>query len=200
VVPKEAMPAERTDSTALRSILLVSGSLRSASTNTAVLHTAAGLAPAGTGCRIYDRLASLPWFNPDEDRYPLHREVQRLRNAIHDADAIVFSTPEYAGALPGSFKNLLDWTIGDEHAGSIADKPVGWINASPRGASGAHSELRTVLGYAHARIIDAACAHVPVMATMIGPAGLIEDESSRALLARVLAGIANAVSCGTRRQ
>ncbi len=124
-----------------QSFLLVSGSLRSASKNTAVLRTAAKLAPEGVDCRIYDHLASLPALNPDEDRYPLHKEVERLRNAIHEADAMVFSTLEYAGALPGSLKSLLDWTIGDEQVGSIADKPVGWINTSTRGANGAHSEL-----------------------------------------------------------
>ncbi|HXQ62528.1 MAG TPA: NADPH-dependent FMN reductase [Acidimicrobiales bacterium] len=176
-----------------RRVLLVSGSLRSASTNTAVLRTAAEVAPGGTGCRIYDRLARLPAFDPDEDRRPLHPEVELFREAIHEADAIVFSTPEYAGALPGSLKNLLDWTIGDDQVGSIDDKPVGWINASPRGADGAHAELRTVLGYAHARIIEAACVRVPVTPTMIGHAGVIEDEPARASVARVLAALARAV-------
>ena len=52
---------------------------------------------------------------------------------IADADAVMFSTPEYAGALPGSFLNLLDWTIG---GGEIYEKPVAWINVatSPTGA------------------------------------------------------------------
>jgi NAD(P)H-dependent FMN reductase len=176
--------------------LLISGSLRSASTNTGVLRTAARLAPAWVDCRIFDRLARLPAFNPDEDHFPLHPEVERLRHAIHEAAAIIFSTPEYAGALPGSLKNLLDWAIGDDRAGSINDKPVGWINASPRGAGGAHGELRTVLGYAHARIIDAACVHLPVSATMIGPGGLVEGEMSRASMARVLADLAGATTPG----
>jgi NAD(P)H-dependent FMN reductase len=177
-----------------RSILLVSGSLRQMSTNTALLRTAAAIAPHGVDCHIYDRLASLPAFNPDEDRDPLHLEVQQLRAAIHQADAIVFSTPEYAGALPGSFKNLLDWTIGDEKAGSIYEKPVGWINASPRGAEGAHNELRTVLGYAHARVIDAACAQIPVTSQMIGSDLLIADNASRAALAGVLTALFPATS------
>jgi len=173
-----------------QTFLLVSGSLREASTNTAVLRTAVRISPPGIDCLVYARLANLPPFNPDDDRHPLHPEVERLRDAIHQADAIVFSTPEYAGALPGSFKNLLDWTIGDGQPGSIYDKPVGWVNASPRGAEGAHGELASVLGYAHARIIDAACARVPVTAPMIGPDGLIEGEESRALLAGVLAALA----------
>jgi chromate reductase, NAD(P)H dehydrogenase (quinone) len=106
--------ADDADGIVRRTILLVSGSLRQTSTNTALLRTAAEVAPEGVECRIYGRLASLPAFNPDEDRHPLHPEVQRLRDAIHQADAIMSSTPEYTGALPGSLKNLLDWTIGDE--------------------------------------------------------------------------------------
>jgi NAD(P)H-dependent FMN reductase len=160
------------------------------STNTAVLRTARQLAPAGVECHLYDGLSRLPAFNPDDDHPPLPPEVENLRKAIHEADAVVFSTPEYAGALPGSFKNLLDWTIGDDKAGSILDKPAAWINASPRGADGAHGELRTVLGYAHATIIERACVHVPVTAAMIGADGVVADPSARAAIAGALAVVA----------
>jgi NAD(P)H-dependent FMN reductase len=175
-----------------RTILLVSGSLRRMSTHTALVRTAAEVVPEGVDCVFYDHLGSLPAFNPDEDRAPLHPEVQRLRDAIHRADAIIFSTPEYAGALPGSLKNLLDWTIGDEDQGSIYQKPVGWVNASPRDANGAHGELRTVLGYANARVIDTACAQIPVTSQMVGPDGLVEDDRSRSALAGVVAAVATA--------
>jgi NAD(P)H-dependent FMN reductase len=152
------------------------------------------VAPDGIECHIYAGLAALPAFNPDEDQHPLHREVARLRDAIHGAHAIIFSTPEYAGALPGSLKNLLDWTIGDDQNGSIYNKPVCWLNASPRGADAAHEELHRVLGYAHARIIDAACAHVAVTATMIGADGLIEDRSCRVALTFALAALATEIA------
>ncbi len=92
---------------------------------------------------------------------------------------MVFSTPEYAGALPGSFKNLLDWTIGDDQPGSIYHKPVGWINASPRGAVHAHESLRRVLEYATATIVDTACVESPVTSAMIGDDGCIADPSAR---------------------
>jgi chromate reductase len=147
-----------------QTFLLISGSLRQASTSTAILRTATLVAPRDVRCLTYDGLGRLPSFNPDDDRPPLNPKVETLRDAIHQADAVVFSTPEYAGALPGSFKNLLDWTIGDDQQGSIYEKPVAWLNVSPRGADGAHRELRTVLGYAHASIVDAACAHIPVSA------------------------------------
>ena len=90
--------------------------------------------------------AGLPHFNPDDDVEPLDPAVAELRAAIDAADAVLFSTPEYAGALPGSFKNLLDWTIG---GGEIYEKPVGWINASALGgATDAYESLGIVLRYA----------------------------------------------------
>ena len=64
----------------------------------------------------------------------LHPAVAELRAAVRETDAVLFSTPEYAGALPGSFKNLLDWMIGDDKPGSIYEKPVAWINPSAHGA------------------------------------------------------------------
>lgn len=101
-------------------ILLISGSLRVGS-NAAALRTVHELVPESV---LFDGLAMLPHFNPDDDAEPLHPAVAALRSAIAEADAVLFCTPEYAGALPGSFKNLLDWTIG----GEIYQKPVAWIN------------------------------------------------------------------------
>ena len=178
--------------------LLVSGSLRAGSTNTAVVRTARRLlAPAVEGV-IYEGLGQLPHFNADDDADAVPVEVAALRAAIHAAAALVVCTPEYAGALPGSFKNLLDWTIGDDNPGSIYNKPVAWINASPRGADGAHEELRTVLGYAHADIVDDACLHVPVGQAMVGPDGLVADVGARDGIARAAAILAERVGCGSR--
>jgi NAD(P)H-dependent FMN reductase len=168
-------------------LLLIPGSLRAASTNRAALRTAQRLAPPGTRTTLYEGLQLLPPFNPDEDVAPLPSAVAALRTAIHVSDAIVFSTPEYAGALPGSFKNLLDWTIGDGETGSVYDKPASWINTSPRGATGAHDELRVVLEYAHARIVDEACVQIPISSAMISPDGLVVDDGARDGLARAVA-------------
>ena len=93
-------------------ILLVSGSTRGGSTNTALLRTAQAVTPADITTVLYDGLADLPAFNPDDDYEPLPAGVAALRAQIAAADAVLFCTPEYAGALPGSFKNLLDWTVG----------------------------------------------------------------------------------------
>ena len=146
------------------------------------------VAPEGIQTVLYDGLDGLPHFDPDRDRVPLHPSVADLRATIRASDAILFCTPEYAGALPGSFKNLLDWTIGDEHAGSIYEKPVAWINvsAAPTGAADAHDSLRKVLNYAHASVITDACASIPVTRQMVRDDGLISEPPVRARILAVL--------------
>jgi chromate reductase len=179
-------------------ILLVSGSLRSGSTNSAVVRTAHAVAPAGVLTTIYDGLGNLPHFNPDDDvdGEPLAPVPAQLRAQLDAADAVLFSTPEYAGALPGSFKNLLDWTVG----GGTYDKPVAWVNASgaPTGAANAHASLRTVLTYTGTDIVEAACAHIPVARNVIGSDGLVADDAIRERLAAVLTSLAAHVR--TRRR
>jgi NAD(P)H-dependent FMN reductase len=171
-------------------LLLVSGSLRSRSTNTAVLRTAQALAPVGVAAVLYTNLAKLPPFNPDNDVMPLDPEVVDLRAHIHAAHAVMFSVPEYAGGLPGTFKNLLDWTIGDDQPGSIYNKPVAWINASIRTAADAHASLRTVLDYAHAKIVEAACTHISVTSEAIDDDGVIADPALRDAIRSAVAELA----------
>lgn len=146
-------------------VLLICGSTRAASTNAAALRTAAALAPDGVRTTTYAGLKELPAFDPDDDREgaPLPHRVTELRASIAVCDAVLFCTPEYAGALPGGFKNLLDWTVG---GGELAGKPVGWVNvasvAAPSGGADAHEELARVLGYVGARVVEGACRRVPV--------------------------------------
>jgi NAD(P)H-dependent FMN reductase len=160
------------------------------STNTALLRSASELAPAGVEPTLYRGMDQLPHFNPDDDGEVLHPAVERLRTGLRAADAVVFSTPEYAGALPGSFKNLLDWLIGDDQPGSIDTKPVGWFNSSPRGAALAHDSLRTVLTYAGAVIVDDACVHMPLNAASLDDDGGIADPRVRAQVSEAMHALA----------
>jgi NAD(P)H-dependent FMN reductase len=178
-------------------ILLVSGSLRERSTNSALLRTARAVAPANVEAVIYEGLGTLPHFNPDDDPEggPVHAVVADLRARIAAADALLFCTPEYAGALPGSFKNLLDWTVG---GGETYAMPVGWVNvsgpAAPTGAAGAHGSLRAVLTYTGTDIVEAACVRVPVARGAVGPDGEIDDVGVRDAAGRVLATLAEHVA------
>jgi chromate reductase len=172
-------------------ILLISGSTRAASGNTAALRTAQAVAADGIAAELYDGLASLPAFNPDDDYDPLPLPVRDLRQRIAAADAILFCVPEYAGTLPGSLKNLLDWTVG---GGEMAGKRSGWINAASGGrGGGAQEHLAMVLGYLGAVAVDAACVELPVPRDAVQPDGTIADPAFRAAIAEILAALVRSV-------
>jgi chromate reductase, NAD(P)H dehydrogenase (quinone) len=168
-------------------LLLISGSLRAGSTNTALLLTAQAAVPEGVTATLYEGLADLPQFNPDDEGPALPPQADELRALIRQADAVLFSTPEYAGALPGSFKNALDWAVGDDQPGSMNGKPVAYVNVSPRGAALAHASLRSVLGYLGADIVEEACLANPVTREAVAEDGLIASAEIRAQVAEVLA-------------
>lgn len=161
-----------------RSLLLISGSTRDGSINTSVLRTATALLPPYSTAEIYAGLAQLPHFDPDLEQSRPPSSVTDLRTAIRTSDALLFCTPEYAGAMPGALKNLLEWTIGDT---VMSGKPVGWINPStaPQRASGSYESLRTVLSYTGAAIVEAACLDVPVGRSLISDTGTIDDPTVR---------------------
>jgi NAD(P)H-dependent FMN reductase len=168
--------------------MLLCGSLRAGSSNDSVLRTAQAVAPAQVSAAYYRGLAELPHFNPDDDTDPLPAPVAELRAAISEAAAILICTPEYAGTLPGSFKNLLDWTVGGTE---ICDKPVAWVDAAAIGRGhGAEATLRAVLGYTGGHIVEAACVKIVVDPQTVGADGVITDPRVREQLVGVLATLA----------
>lgn len=157
-------------------VLLISGSTRSASTNSAALRTVQTLAADGVDARWFDGLAALPAFNPDDDG-TAHPSVLALREQLSQADAVLFCTPEYAGTLPGSLKNLLDWTVGNA---DLYEKPTAWINVAALGrGDGAAATLALVLGYVGADVDPDDCARLPVGRDEVGPDGLVTTAEFR---------------------
>lgn len=164
---------------------MISGSVRDGSVNSAVIATAAELLPYGMTAVVYDGLGDLPHFNPDWDRDPLPRNVSELRRLIEESSALFFSTPEYAGAMPGALKNLLEWTVG---GAETTGKPTGWINPSSmfNHAAGTYASLRIVLDYTGANVVEQACADVPVPRALIGEDGIVHDEEVRSTISRTM--------------
>jgi NAD(P)H-dependent FMN reductase len=169
------------------SLLLISGSLRDGSTNTALLRTAQAI---DADAELFTGMADLPHFNPDDDGDELPAAVVELRAAVGRVDAILVCTPEYAGALPGSFKNLLEWLVG---GGEAYRKPIAWINvsgpAAPSGGADAHDSLRKVVGYISMEIVEEACVRLPVTRDAVGDDGLIAEPAIREQLAGALAAL-----------
>ncbi len=122
------------------SILALSGSLRDGSTNTALLGAACLLASADVEIRLWNGQGTFPQFTPDLEASPPVL-VHEFRSLIDRADGLIVACPEYAGGVPGAFKNALDWLVGGD---TFINKKFALWNGSPR-AHEAQKSLRLVL-------------------------------------------------------
>jgi len=164
-------------------ILAISGSLRAASLNSALLRAVARLAPADISVEIYRGLGDLPLFNPDIEAHD-PPPVASLRRQILCADALLIASPEYAHGITGVMKNALDWMVGCE---AFVHKPVALLNASPR-AVHAQAALRETITVMSARIVEEASITVPILGSSLGEDEIvIHPEISAALLAALVA-------------
>jgi NAD(P)H-dependent FMN reductase len=152
-------------------ILAVSGSLRRASINSAVLR-AAVRAAARDGIRVAlaGGVRELPPFDPDLEAAP-PESVFRFRTVCAEAGGVLLAVPEYTFGIPGWFKNALDWVVG---SGSLYRKPVTVLKISPP-ERGAH--LRETLDLAlRAHGADVVHRAVPVSARELDARGEVADE------------------------
>lgn len=169
-------------------VLLLCGSTRPGSSNLAVLRAVAEQRLDGLEAELYEGLTGLPAFVPEQR--PLPPPVTDLLARITAADAVLISTPEYAGGLPGSLKNLLDWAVG---GGELYGKPVAWLDvANPGRGAGARAQLVTVLGYVGAQVVEEACVHLPMQrdgdVVTLDPAAAPQLRNALELLAAVVRG------------
>ena len=139
-------------------VLAISGSLRAASINSALLRAAARLAPPRMNVVGFAGVGALPLFNPDLEA-AMPPEVTALRAAVASADALLIATPEYAHGVTGTIKNLLDWLVSFE---LFIAKPVALLNASPR-AHHADDALREILTTMSANIIQPASVAIQLL-------------------------------------
>ena len=153
-------------------ILALSGSLRAASINSALLRAAARLAPPELQVRLGASLGKLPLFNPDLDPLQLPA-VAAFYADLAAADALLIASPEYAHGVTGTIKNALDWLVSYE---PFVDKPVAVLNASPR-AHLADAALRETLTTMSARIVEAASISLPLLGAHLGEDGMVADAA-----------------------
>lgn len=124
-------------------LLGISGSLRAASLNTALVrHAAATFAPD----EFVMGDLTLPLYSGDTEAEGIPASVQTLANQISDADAVIIATPEYNKALSGVLKNALDW-VSRVDGNPWAGKPVAILSctAGRTGGERAQASLRECL-------------------------------------------------------
>ena len=107
-------------------VLAISGSLRKAAFNTALLRAAQELAPRGMSIDIYADLASIPPYDDDIRLAGYPPPVAALRDRVRAADALILATPEYNRSFSGVLKNAIDWVSRPPEQPSTASPPPSW--------------------------------------------------------------------------
>lgn len=144
-------------------VMAISGSTRTNSTNLQLIHAIAALAAHTFDIDIYNEIATLPHFNPDLDHEPAPDEVNTFRQRLAAADGILICTPEYAMGVPGSLKNVIDWTVSSNE---FYEKPTALITASSVGQKG-HAALMETLRVIQADVTAETQLIVPFVKTKI---------------------------------
>jgi NAD(P)H-dependent FMN reductase len=168
-------------------VLAISGSLRRASSNSALVEAVGRLAPVTVEVSIYRGLADLPPFNPDLDGDASPEAVTRFRARLSACDAVLISSPEYAHGVPGAMKNALDWVVG---SGELVEKPVALINASGH-AKHAWASLADTLAVMSARVVLDASITVS-LGSMLDADGIIADAAMSNKLRSAIDALARA--------
>ena len=130
----------------------------------------------------------LPLYSPDYDAdYP--PVARAFKQAIADADAILFVTPEYNRAIPGGLKNAIDWASRPWGQNSFTRKPSAVIGASigAIGTAVAQQNLRSVLSFCNSPQMNTLEAYIHFTPDLITEDGEVTNDSTREFLRNYMA-------------
>lgn len=167
-------------------LLGISGSLRAASFNTALVREAAEI--GGFGEFVLADL-HLPLYDGDVEVEGLPAPVQTLIEQVRAADAVVISTPEYNKMLSGVLKNALDW-LSRAKPMPLAGKPTAIMSAAAGRGGGevAQYTLRHALAPHGARLVMGPAVAIGGAQNAFAD-GRLTDETARMLVAELMAGL-----------
>ncbi len=149
------------------------------------------MTPENVVVEIVEGLDTLPHFNPGTKEEIV--SVINFRQKIREADAVIFSTPEYAFSVPGVLKNALDWLV---FSGELNEKPVIAISASPlyTGGDKALASLLLTLTALGTNKNDNSSLNIGNIKNKMNEAGEITDEETVNSLRLILTNLLKTIS------
>jgi len=165
-----------------KKVVAISGSTRQNSTNDGLIKAIADLSAENIDITVFNGIASLPQFNPDNDGDNVAPEVSGFRQLLNNADGIIICTPEYAHGVPGALKNAIDWTISSSE---FPHKPTMLMTASTDGKYG-HKALLETLKVIEAKNVENLQLVISFVKTKISADGKITDEKTLAEVKRLI--------------
>ncbi|TCI49107.1 alpha/beta fold hydrolase [Exiguobacterium sp. SH3S2] len=165
-------------------LIAVSGSLRKASFNTALLHSIIELGRDRFDVEVAS--IELPLYNDDLIDPDEPDVVVAFKQVVREADGLLVVTPEYNHSIPGVLKNAIDW-LSLEPGTPLRDKPVLIAGASPGmlGTVRCQVHLRQVFATNRANVLPGNEIFITHCKEKIGAKGL-EHEPSIQQIDRVL--------------
>jgi len=170
-------------------VLGIPGSLRKGSYNLSALRAAQKLAPPNVELEIFD-LNGIPPFSEDDEKNPPARVVE-FKRKIREADAILFSTPEYNYSIPGVLKNAIDWASRPYADNAWTGKPAALMGASMGmlGTARAQYHLRQVFVFLNVYALNQPEVLIANAAQKFDAAGNLTDEKTKEMITRILTAL-----------
>lgn len=168
----------------------IAGSLRAGSFNKAALRAAVELAPEGMTIEIAE-IGDLPLYNDDVRTQGYPPPVQRLRDQLTAADALLLVTPEYNYSVSGVLKNAIDWASRPPNQ-AFEGKPVAIMGASGGllGTARAQYHLRQMLVFLNAYPVNKPEVMIGQAAQKFDDDLKLTDEPTRKFVAALLVSLA----------
>ncbi len=182
-------------------ILTLSGSGRTASFNTLLVHAAGrGAKAAGAEVTHVDlRELSMPVFDEElEAAKGLPDGVKRLQELMRSHHGFLISSPEYNSSISPLLKNAIDWAsrASPPHAAlaSYSGKVAGLLSASPGGLGGLRGlvHLRAILGNINVLVLPQQFA-LAKSHEAFDAAGAVKDAKTRETIEGIGAVLARTI-------
>src|SRR6266404_3990803 len=141
-------------------VLGISGSLRKASYNTALLKACAELMPAGMKM-THARIDDIPLFNQDVFDAGLPEPAKRFRAEVAAADGLLIASPEYNFSA----------------------------SQGPMGGARVQYDLRRILGQLWGHVLPRPEVFIGAAQTKVDAQGKVTDEATKKFLADLVTGL-----------
>lgn len=170
-------------------VIGIVGSLRQGSYNKMLLQAAIELKPRDMHIE-HAEIGDIQLYNEDVREKGFPAPVQRLREQIRAADAVLFVTPEYNYAIPGVLKNAIDWCSRPPDQ-PFNDKPAAIMGASISrlGTARAQYHLRQSCVFLNMYPLNQPEVMVSDAGKHFDATGKFTDEGGRKLVAQQLANL-----------
>ncbi|MBQ8237965.1 MAG: NAD(P)H-dependent oxidoreductase [Oscillospiraceae bacterium] len=171
----------------MKKVLMIVGSLRKNSFNLQLAREIQGMLEDRAQVSFLE-YGDIPFMNQDIE-FPVPESVDRVRQAVREADGIWIVSPEYNYQIPGVLKNLLDWLSrplapNDWQRGSAVKGKAVTISgvAGKSGAAGVRKNLSALLEAMSMKLIAGMGTGISLNAEAFRSGVLALSEAHRAAI------------------